>query len=162
MPRPSTGSADYTHEQILGGRRIVREIWVRPGTGITFPRLAQVFRIRRQVFDLSGQRLSKEYVHGVTSLDSDQATPAQLLGLIRHHWRVEVNHQVRDVTWREDHQHTYTGTGAQVMAMIRNLVLAILRLTGHQQITRTLQRIAADRTRILPILANFPLPAMIN
>jgi hypothetical protein len=104
MPRPTAGSADYTHEQILGGRRIVREIWVRPGTGISFPRLKQVFRIRRQVFDLSGQRLSKEYVHGVTSLDSDQATPAQLLGLIRHHWRVEVNHQVRDVTWREDHQ----------------------------------------------------------
>jgi predicted transposase YbfD/YdcC len=162
MPRPTAGSADYTHEQIVGGRRIVREIWVRPGTGISFPRLKQVFRIRRQVFDLSGQRLSKEYVHGVTSLDSDQATPAQLLGLIRHHWRVEVNHQVRDVTWREDHQHAYTGNGAQVMAMIRNLVLAILRLTGHQQITRTLQRIAADRTRILPILANFPLPAMIN
>lgn len=161
MPRPTTGSADYTHEQILGGRRILREIWVRPGTGIIFPRLAQVFRIRRQSFDLSGQRLSKEYVHGVTSLDSDQANPQQLLGLIRRHWRVEVNHQVRDVTWREDHQHAYTG-GAQVMATIRNLVLAILRLTGHQQITRTLQRIAADRTRILPILANFPLPAMIN
>lgn len=162
MPRPAAGSADHTHEQILGGRRIIREIWVRPGTGITFPRLEQVFRIRRQVFDLSGQRLSKEYVHGVTSLDSDQATPAQLLGLIRHHWRVEINHQLRDVTWREDHQHAYTGTSAQVMATIRNLALAILRLTGHQQITRTLQRIAADRTRILPILANFPLPAMIN
>jgi hypothetical protein len=66
------------------------------------------------------------------------------------------------VTWLEDHQHAYAGTDAQVIAMIRNLVLAILRLTGHQQITRTLQRIAADRTRILPILANFPLPAMIN
>jgi predicted transposase YbfD/YdcC len=162
MPRPIDGSADYTQEQIVGGRRIVREIWVRPGAGIAFPRLKQVFRIRRQVFDLSGRRLSKEYVHGVTSLDSTQASPAQLLGLIRHHWRVEINHQIRDVTWREDHQHAYTGTGAQVMATIRNLALAILRLTGHQQITRTLQRIAADRTRILEILAAFPLPAMIN
>jgi predicted transposase YbfD/YdcC len=159
MPRPIAGSADHIHEEIVGGRRIVREIWVRPGIGITFPHLQQVFRIRRQVFDLSGQRLSKQYAHGVTSLDATQANPAQLLGLVRHHWRVEVNHQVRDVTWREDHQHAYTGTGPQVMAMIRNLVLAILRLTGHQQITRTLQRIAADRTRILPILASFPLPA---
>lgn len=162
MPRPIEGSADYTHEQIIGGRRIVREIWVRPGHGITFPRLEQVFRIRRQVFDLSDQRLSKEYVHGVTSLDANQASPQQLLGLVRHHWRVEINHQVRDVTWREDHQHAYTGSGPQVMATIRNLALAILRLTGHRQITRTLQRIAADRTRILPILADFPLPAMIH
>jgi hypothetical protein len=35
-------------------------------------------------------------------------------------------------------------------------------MTGHRQITRTLQRNAADRTRILPILASFPLPAMIH
>lgn len=42
------------------------------------------------------------------------------------------------------------------MAMIRNLALAVLRLTGHTEITRTLQRIAADRTRIMPILADFP------
>jgi len=45
------------------------------------------------------------------------------------------------------------------MAMIRNLALAILRLTGHDQLTRTLQRIAADRSLILPLLAAFPLPA---
>jgi hypothetical protein len=40
-----------------------------------------------------------------------------LLGLVRHYWRVEVNHQVRDATWREDHQHAYTGNGPQVMAI---------------------------------------------
>jgi hypothetical protein len=44
------------------------------------------------------------------------------------------------------------------MAILRNLALAILRLTGHRQITRTLQHIAADRSRILPMLAAFPLP----
>lgn len=159
MPRPADGSANYTQEQILRGRRIVREIWVLPGHGISFPHLQQIFRIRRQVFDLSGQRLSKEYAHGVTSLDASQASPGQLLGLVRHHWRVEINHQVRDVVWREDRQHAYTGNGPHVMAIIRNLALAILRLTGHQQITRTLQHIAADRTRILPILACFPFPA---
>lgn len=158
MPRPAGGSADYTHEEVIGGRRIVREIWVQSGAGITFPGIKQVFRIRRQVFDLSGRRLSKEYVHGVTSLDAEQATAEQLLGLVRHHWRVEVNHQIRDVAWREDHQHTYTGNGPRVMATIRNLALAILRLTGHRQITRTLQRIAADRSQILSIFASLPLP----
>jgi predicted transposase YbfD/YdcC len=158
MPRPTAGSADYTHEEIVGGRHIVREIWVRPGAGIKFPGIKQVFRIRRQVYDLSGQRLSKEYVHGVTSLDADRASAEQLLGLVRHHWRVEINHQIRDVAWREDHQHAYTGNGPRVMATIRNLALAILRLTGHQQITRTLQRIAADRTLLLSILAGLPLP----
>jgi hypothetical protein len=62
------------------------------------------------------------------------------------------------VVYREDHQHAYTGTGAQVMAMIRNLALAVLRLSGHCEITRTFQRIAADRTRTLPMLAAFPHP----
>lgn len=104
--------------------------------------------------DLDGKVVTADAAH-----TQGDATAAQLPGLIRHHWRVEPNHQVRDVTRREDHQHAYIGTGAQVMAMIRNLALAILRLTGHQQITRTLQRNAAERTRILPILANFPLPA---
>jgi predicted transposase YbfD/YdcC len=159
MPRPTDASADHTHEEVVGGRRIVREIWVRPGTGISFPGIKQVFRIRRQVYDLSGQRLSKEYVHGVTSLDADRASASQLQGLVRHHWRVEINHQIRDVAWREDHQHAYTGNGPRLMATIRNLALAILRLTGHRQITRTLQRNAADRTRLLSILASLPLPA---
>lgn len=162
MPRPYDGSADHTHQQIIGGRRIVREIWVQPADGIDFPHAQQVFRIRRQVFDLSGHRLSKEYVHGITSLTAQRAGPKQLLDTVRRHWCIETTHQVRDVTWREDHQHAYTGTGAHLMATLRNLGLAILRLTGCHQVTRTLQRIAADRNRLLPILARFPLPATIN
>jgi hypothetical protein len=39
------------------------------------------------------------------------------------------------------------------MATLRNLALGLLRLAGITEITRTLQRIAADRTRILPIIA---------
>lgn len=39
------------------------------------------------------------------------------------------------------------------MATLRNLAPALLRLAGITEVTRTLQRIAADRTRILPIIA---------
>lgn len=78
--------------------------------------------------------------------------------MIRDHWLIESNHWIRDVAWREDHQHAYNGTAAHTMAILRNLALAILRLTGHGQITRTLQHIAADRTRILPLLTAYPLP----
>jgi predicted transposase YbfD/YdcC len=158
LPRAVAGSAGHTDEQTIGGRRVVREIWTADAAGIDFPGAEQVFRIRRTVYDLAGYRISKEIVHGITSLDTDRATGAQLLALVREHWRVESNHWIRDVAWQEDHQHAYTGTGAHVMAILRNLALAILRLTGHRQIIRTLQRIAADRTRILPILAAFPLP----
>ena len=159
MPKAVAGSAHHATDERVGGQRVVREIWVVPATGITFPRAKQVYRIRRQTFDLLGNRISKEIVHGVTNLTSAQATPAQLLALNRGHWAVESNHWVRDVVFREDHQQAVSRTGVQVMAMIRNLALAILRLTGHDQITRTLQRNAADRSRILSLLATFPLPA---
>ena len=158
MPRTVAGTACHTDEQITGGRRVVREIWVVDADGIDFPGAKQVFRIRRSVYDLAGYRISKDIVHGITSLQTSEATPAQLLALIREHWRVESNHWIRDVAWQEDHQYAYTGAGAHTMALLRNLALAILRLTGHRQIIRTLQRIAADRTRILPLLAAFPLP----
>jgi predicted transposase YbfD/YdcC len=158
MPRARTGSACHTDEQITGGRRVVREIWVADAEGIDFPGAKQVFRIRRITYDLAGHRLAKDIVHAITSLDAIRATPVQLLTLVRDHWLIESNHWVRDVAWREDHQHAYTGTAAHAMATIRNLALAILRLTGHREITRTLQRITADRTRILPMLAAFPLP----
>jgi predicted transposase YbfD/YdcC len=161
MPRAVAGSAHHTDKQIISGRRVVREIWVTDADGIHFPGAKQVFRIRRSVYDLAGYRISKEIVHGITSLAATRANPAHILALVRDHWLIESNHWVRDVTWQEDHQHAYTGTGAHAMAMIRNLALAILRLTGHRQIIRTLQRIAADRTRILPMLAAFPLPTRI-
>lgn len=106
------------------------------------------------MFDHLGNRLSKQIVHGVTSLTVDQATPEQIARLVREHWTVEnKSHWVRDVVYCEDHQHAYAGTGAQVMATVRNLALGLLRLAGITQITRTLQRIAADRTRIFSIIA---------
>jgi hypothetical protein len=39
------------------------------------------------------------------------------------------------------------------MATLRNLAPGLLRLAGISQINRTLERMAADRTRMLPIMA---------
>jgi predicted transposase YbfD/YdcC len=62
-------------------------------------------------------------------------------------------HWVRDVVFAEDHQNAYLGAAAHGMALFRNLAIGLIRLAGHTQIKRTVQRIAADRTRILPLLA---------
>ena len=45
MPRAYTGSADHTDEEIAGGQRVVREIWVTTADGIDFPGAAQVFQL---------------------------------------------------------------------------------------------------------------------
>jgi hypothetical protein len=52
-----------------------------------------------------------------------------------------------------NHHGVRTGATAQAMALLRNLVIGLIRLAGLTQIKRTAERIAADRMRILPILA---------
>lgn len=100
--------------------------------------------------------MSTEVIHDITSLVTDQFTPEDITGLLRQHWTVgNTSHWVRDVVYRNDH-HVYAGTGAQVMATLRNLTLGLLRLAGPPD-HPYLHRIAADRTRILP--SSRPLPA---
>jgi predicted transposase YbfD/YdcC len=154
LPAAMPGTEHHLDIDRSKGRIVHRSIWVAPATGVEFPGAAQVFLIRRDTYDHQGNRLSKEIVHGVTSLTAQQATPEMIGRLIRRHWGIENKiHWVRDAVWREDDQHAYAGTGAQVMATFRNLALGLLRLSGITQIKRTLERIAGDRTRILPILA---------
>jgi predicted transposase YbfD/YdcC len=106
------------------------------------------------VFDHTGQRISKEIVHGITSLDLHEVTAQALARWVRQHWGIENRiHWVRDVVFAEDHQNSYLGQTAHAMALFRNLAIGLIRLAGHTQIKRTLERIAADRTRILPLLA---------
>lgn len=134
------------------GQVVHRQVRSTDAAGIDFPGAAQVFRIRRDVFDLSGQRISKEIVHGITSLP--EATAEAIGRWVRQHWGVENKiHWVRDVVFAEDHQNAYLGAAAHAMALFRNLAIGLIRLAGHTQIKRTLEHIAADRTRILPLLA---------
>jgi hypothetical protein len=68
------------------GRIVHRQIWTTAAAGIDFPDAAQVFRIRRDVFDHTGQRVSKEIVHGITSLNLHNATAAAIARWVRQHW----------------------------------------------------------------------------
>ncbi len=134
------------------GRTVHREIWVTDAAGIDFPGAAQVFRIRRDVFDAFGNRLSKEIVHGLTSLAD--ATAEAVAAWVRRHWGVENKiHWVRDVVFAEDHQNAYLGAAAHAMSLFRNLAIGLIRLAGYTQIKRTVEHIAGDRTRILGLLA---------
>jgi predicted transposase YbfD/YdcC len=146
---------DPSHHQDIErshGRTVHRQIWTTDAEGIDFPAAAQVFRIRRDVFDPSGQRISKEIVHGITSLT--EATAEAIARWVRQHWGIENKiHWVRDVVFAEDHHNAYLGAAAHGMALFRNLAIGLIRLAGYTQIKRTIEHLAADRTRILPLLA---------
>ena len=145
--QPDTVELDYGH-----GRIIKRSLWVTNAGDIEFPHAAQVVRIRRDSYDITGAALSKEVVHAVTSLDGDDAGPADLAAIAKGQWGIESVHWLRDTAWSEDANTGYTGDGPQVMATFRNLAISLLHLSGVTEITRTLQAITRDRTRLLKFL----------
>jgi predicted transposase YbfD/YdcC len=147
--------------------RRVLKVLPAPDT-LPFPGAKHVFELHRQVTRVVPARLKqkktktgkprqltrsqkKRYrtittrVLGVTSLDADQATPAELAALIRGHWQVEAHHHIRDVTFREDRSQI-AARGAHAMATLRNLVTALFRLTNHHDIAHTRRDLAWDRT----------------
>jgi len=144
---PDHVSMDYGH-----GRIIRRSLWITGADGIDFPHAAQVLRIRRDTYDLDGTALTKEIVHGITSLNPGRGTPAALADLTRGQWGIESVHWLRDTAWTEDANTGYAGNGPQVMAALRNIGISLLHLAGITEITRTLQSISRDRNRVLRLL----------
>ena len=92
-------------------------------------------------------------VYAITSLPFAQASPARLADLIRGHWAIENGlHWVRDVTFAEDASQLRTGTGPQVMACLRNLVIGVLGRAGPVNLAAALRRHARDPRRPLATL----------
>jgi predicted transposase YbfD/YdcC len=144
---PDHVEIDYGH-----GRIIKRSLWVTDATALDFPHARRAVRIRRDGYDAAGALTSKEIVHAVTSLDEDRAGPADLARIARGQWGIEALHWLRDTAWAEDANTGYAGNGPQVMATLRNLAISLLYLAGVTEVTRTLQAIGRDRTRILNYL----------
>lgn len=110
-------------------RRTVKATEVR--AGLLFPHAVQAVQITRRRQPLTGGPAETEVVYLVTSLPTHQASPTLLAAFARRHWLVENRlHWVRDVTFGEDLSQVRTGNAPQVMASLRNLAIAVLRLTG--------------------------------
>ncbi len=85
----------------------------------------------------------RESSYFITSLTTAQASPRDLLRLLRGHWGIENRlHWVRDVSFDEDRCQVRTGSAPQVMAALRNTVIGILRLQGIRNIASALRSCA--------------------
>jgi hypothetical protein len=103
--------------------------------GLCFPHAAQAIQVTRRVRAPGSRRWRTVTVYAVTSLALGAASPTQLAGWLRGHWRIENwLHWVRDVTFGEDASTARTGSLPRVMASLRNLAIGLLRLAGHTQI----------------------------
>ena len=98
-----------------------------------WPGLAQVFRIERDVEEVTTGKQRSETVYGVTSLNDQQANAECLLKIVRKHWQIENGlHYRRDWTLREDYCRLRRGKAAQAMAVINNLVVGLALRQGFK------------------------------
>jgi predicted transposase YbfD/YdcC len=104
--------------------------------GLCFPHAAQAIQVTRRVRMPGSRRWRTVTVYAVTSLALGAASPAQLGGWLRGHWRIENRLRwVRDVTWGEDASTARTGSLPRVMASLRNLAVGAVRLARPPNLT---------------------------
>ena len=71
----------------------------------------------------------------------------------RGHWGIEnKSHYVRDTTWREDANQSYTGNGPHALASLRNLAAGLFRIKGENAIKETTELVSRDRMRALQFM----------
>ena len=127
--------------------------WITGAEGIDFPHARQAACIRRDVSEISGDRISKEYALILTSRKAGKMTAADANRHIRGHWGIEnKNHYVRDTVYREDHNQAWAGEGPQALASLRNLTLGLFRLKNAGSIKETTEWVCRDRMRALQFM----------
>ena len=112
-----------------------------------------MFRLERTTTVVKTGEIRHEIVVGVTSCDSNRATPADLLAAVRQHWTIENQvHWTRDVTWKEDASHVRTGSAPRMLASFRNMVLSWLDLKKKKGIASQLRILGWDRDAALAVV----------
>ena len=80
---------------------------------------------------LTSGKTSRRVTHAITNLPQPETSAAVLDQVWRGHWTIESrSHYVRDVTLGEDANHMHTGHAPQVLAALRNGLLALWRRDG--------------------------------
>ena len=94
---------------------------------LDWPFLQQVFQLERRVTISKTGKNRSEIVYGITSLPAELASPYQLLQMLRSYWKIEnCLHYPRDVSLHEDQTRFKKKSAAHIMAIINNLVLALI------------------------------------
>jgi len=94
---------------------------------LDWPFLQQVFRLERLITTSKSGKTRREVVYGITSLPAEYAPPKKLLCMLRSYWQIENGlHYRRDVTLQEDRTRFKNQSAAHNMAIINNLVLALI------------------------------------
>lgn len=112
----------------------------------------QVFRLERER-RFEG-KIEIEVVYGITSLQRERAGAKALLGTTRNHWGIENGlHGVRDGTLREDASRIRKGSGPQVMAALRNIVVFLFERSGLKSAAAATRYYVCNPDRVLDLVS---------
>ena len=107
--------------------------------------LGQVFKIERRVTHLKTGKVTNRTDYGITSLTTDRANAALLLGIVRDHWQIENGlHYPRDVSFHEDACQVDAPTTQRALATLNNLTLGLLRQLGFDFVPSARRFLAAN------------------
>ena len=120
-----------------------------------WPGSAWIVEVITDTVTRSGKRSIRRHLF-LTSL---RTSPDALLRLIRQRWSIENEwHWARDAQLGED-AHRYTNrTGAPVFALLRTIVMNLLRRGGYRSIRQGLRELAYDIKGMLALGGVAPLP----
>lgn len=120
-----------------------------------FPHVEQVFQIRRQAEQIKTGKRTEDVIYGITSLPGSESGATELLELIRKHWSIENGlHYRRDVTFKEDSCRQQSHQAGQVLAILNNLVIGLLRKIGWENIAQARRYYNAQVETALLLIMN--------
>jgi len=131
--------------ELAHGRMEHRHLTVLPiyDDFLAWPGARLMLRMERTFIHKRTGQLMHEIDYALSSLDLAQVDAQDLLRLWRGHWQIENRlHYVRDVTFGEDACAIHAGRAPQVMAALRNLVIAAARLAGFSNLAEALRSFA--------------------
>jgi predicted transposase YbfD/YdcC len=120
---------------------------------IQWPHIEQVFKIEREVEEISTGKHRSEVSYGITSLTREEASAERLLEIVRRHWGIENGlHYRKDKTLREDYCRLRRGEAAQVMAVINNLIIGLVLRQGISNLAAARRSYSANPLEGLNII----------
>lgn len=124
---------------------------------LTWPAVGQVLRRTCHSVILKAGRVRHEVSYAIASLPAATTTPAQLEALWRGHRTIENRvHYVRDVTFGEEAGQVWVGNAPEALAILRNLLLTVLRRHGWANIADAVRHYGAYAPRALALLGALP------
>ena len=128
---------------------------------LDWPYLEQVFKLDYRAVNLKTGQIQTQTHYGLTSLPPADANPDRLLALKRQYWGIENRlHYRRDVSLKEDRCRLRTGHAARTMAILNNLVLALIDRLDFQTVPDARRKFSAKPLDALKLLFQSPSPTL--